>query len=182
MGIRYLLKMFRRAVIAWNGVLPSFLEEEKAAKMNYDLVLVCKAWNDGQKVTAAPLRGAPLLLWHGVHVEEEPEVVFADAHRDLDGRVRSGANKKRRASPEPSSSKSKETRKKIARGQQSQRGSGSLAKNGKKRVRAVRCGQCPGCLASNCGKCRRCLDMPAFGGRGKLKQACVKRRCINLLK
>ena len=45
---------------------------------------------------------------------------------------------------------------------------------GKKRKR---CGTCPGCVAEDCQKCPMCLDKPKYGGKGKKKQCCVKRRC-----
>jgi hypothetical protein len=47
---------------------------------------------------------------------------------------------------------------------------GSLAKR-------RRCGTCAGCTASCCGHCRNCLDMPRFGGKGGLRQACLRRAC-----
>ena len=48
---------------------------------------------------------------------------------------------------------------------------------GKKRTR---CGDCKGCISSDCGMCKFCEDKPKFGGRGTLKQCCVKRRCIRI--
>ena len=45
---------------------------------------------------------------------------------------------------------------------------------GKKRRR---CDTCPGCVAEDCQKCLMCLDKPKYGGKGKKKQCCVKRRC-----
>lgn len=41
----------------------------------------------------------------------------------------------------------------------------------------TRCGECLGCTSSNCGSCKYCHDNPRFGGPGKLKQACAKRKC-----
>ena len=41
----------------------------------------------------------------------------------------------------------------------------------------ARCGTCAGCVASNCGRCAHCLDMPFFGGPGKVRQGCERRRC-----
>ena len=46
---------------------------------------------------------------------------------------------------------------------------------GKKRGR---CGNCQKCKAPNCGECRFCKDMRQFGGRNKLKQACMERKCL----
>ena len=46
---------------------------------------------------------------------------------------------------------------------------------GKKRGR---CGNCQKCKAPNCGECRFCKDMRQFGGKNKLKQACMERKCL----
>lgn len=43
-----------------------------------------------------------------------------------------------------------------------------------------RCGLCENCLLADCGECKYCRDKPAFGGPGKLKQACIKRKCLKL--
>uniref|UniRef100_W5MKZ4 DNA (cytosine-5)-methyltransferase n=1 Tax=Lepisosteus oculatus TaxID=7918 RepID=W5MKZ4_LEPOC len=43
-----------------------------------------------------------------------------------------------------------------------------------------RCGVCEVCQAPDCGKCTACQDMIKFGGSGRSKQACLKRRCPNL--
>lgn len=45
--------------------------------------------------------------------------------------------------------------------------------------RTVRCHQCEKCQRPDCGKCRNCKDMPKFGGRGLVKQACEHRGCLN---
>ena len=39
------------------------------------------------------------------------------------------------------------------------------------------CGKCPECRASDCGNCKNCRDMPKFGGPGKKKQRCIRRKC-----
>lgn len=44
-------------------------------------------------------------------------------------------------------------------------------------VRKQRCGECPGCTATECGLCKFCLNMKKFGGAGTLKQPCVQRKC-----
>ncbi len=36
------------------------------------------------------------------------------------------------------------------------------------------------CQAKECGQCRACLDMVKFGGTGKSKQCCVRRKCPNM--
>ena len=40
-----------------------------------------------------------------------------------------------------------------------------------------RCGHCTACKASDCGQCRSCKDMMKFGGPGRKKQCCQKRKC-----
>ena len=49
----------------------------------------------------------------------------------------------------------------------------------KKQHRFNMCKKCAGCRETNCGECEYCEDMPRFGGRGLLKQKCVKRICVN---
>ncbi|XP_014605619.1 PREDICTED: DNA (cytosine-5)-methyltransferase PliMCI-like [Polistes canadensis] len=58
-----------------------------------------------------------------------------------------------------------------------------LAKNEDKNMtgpRRHRCGVCEACQQSDCGTCIACKDMVKFGGTGKSKQACFKRRCPNM--
>ncbi|XP_076247833.1 DNA methyltransferase 1a isoform X2 [Calliopsis andreniformis] len=43
-----------------------------------------------------------------------------------------------------------------------------------------RCGICENCQQADCGLCNACKDMIKFGGTGRSKQACVKRRCPNM--
>ena len=52
-------------------------------------------------------------------------------------------------------------------------------RKGNKKPRARRCGACAVCMRDNCGNCQSCLDMPMFGGRGKLKKGCMKKICPN---
>jgi hypothetical protein len=47
--------------------------------------------------------------------------------------------------------------------------------------RRRRCGACSACCAPNCGQCNACKHMPAFGGSGKAKQSCLRRRCIIMM-
>uniref|UniRef100_A0A8C7WDJ1 DNA (cytosine-5)-methyltransferase n=1 Tax=Oncorhynchus mykiss TaxID=8022 RepID=A0A8C7WDJ1_ONCMY len=47
-------------------------------------------------------------------------------------------------------------------------------------IKRQRCGVCEVCLVPDCGKCSACKDMIKFGGSGRSKQACQKRRCPNL--
>ena len=44
----------------------------------------------------------------------------------------------------------------------------------------MRCGECDACLRDDCGKCHNCKDKPKFGGPGRLKQTCLKKRCPNM--
>jgi len=41
-----------------------------------------------------------------------------------------------------------------------------------------RCGVCKHCMSLDCGKCANCLDKIKFGGTGKRKRLCMKRRCL----
>ena len=41
-----------------------------------------------------------------------------------------------------------------------------------------RCGLCKGCLAKDCMICKFCRDKKKYGGPGKLKQCCEKKKCI----
>ncbi|CAK9832323.1 DNA (cytosine-5)-methyltransferase PliMCI [Anthophora retusa] len=43
-----------------------------------------------------------------------------------------------------------------------------------------RCGICETCQQPDCGTCTACKDMIKFGGSGKSKQACNRRRCPNM--
>ena len=43
--------------------------------------------------------------------------------------------------------------------------------------RRARCGLCGGCKEVDCKTCQACRDMPKYGGAGKVKQSCVKRKC-----
>lgn len=53
-------------------------------------------------------------------------------------------------------------------------------KDSTKPLRKVRCGQCPECMSEPCGVCKFCLDSPKYGGTGKLRKACLRRRCSNV--
>ncbi|XP_076172771.1 DNA (cytosine-5)-methyltransferase PliMCI [Ptiloglossa arizonensis] len=61
--------------------------------------------------------------------------------------------------------------------------SDQLATNNEKDVsgpKRHRCGVCETCQQPDCGVCSACKDMTKFGGSGKSKQACNKRRCPNM--
>jgi len=60
--------------------------------------------------------------------------------------------------------------------------SARASSSGRSHPRFHRCGKCVGCKGRDCGKCQNCADKPRFGGKGVKKQACIARRCINLLK
>lgn len=47
-------------------------------------------------------------------------------------------------------------------------------------IRRKRCGVCEACQLPDCGKCTKCLAMAKFGGSGRVKQACLQRRCPNM--
>jgi len=52
----------------------------------------------------------------------------------------------------------------------------------KPRRRKNRCLKCSACMEKNCRKCFHCKDMKKYGGKGKLKQACLERsKCLMLL-
>ena len=36
-------------------------------------------------------------------------------------------------------------------------------------------------MIPECGECNHCKDMVKFGGTGKSKQACVLRKCLNMV-
>lgn len=42
--------------------------------------------------------------------------------------------------------------------------------------RRKRCGVCEACQLPDCGTCIHCADMVKFGGSGRGKQACIKRK------
>ena len=47
------------------------------------------------------------------------------------------------------------------------------------KLSCLRCGECVGCLTEmDCRKCRFCRDMTKYGGRGSLRQKCIKRQCL----
>ena len=50
-----------------------------------------------------------------------------------------------------------------------------MAEAPKKRRR--RCNECNGCQAEDCQACPPCRDMVKYGGLGRLRQSCVRRRC-----
>ena len=47
-------------------------------------------------------------------------------------------------------------------------------------TRLKRCRACAACLAEDCGECHSCKHMKKFGGNGKLKQCCDRRKCPNM--
>ncbi|GFT18091.1 hypothetical protein NPIL_265861 [Nephila pilipes] len=58
---------------------------------------------------------------------------------------------------------------------------GQLEKDTKQTApRRKRCGVCEMCQLPDCGKCAFCKDMIKFGGTGRSKQACAKRKCPNM--
>jgi len=51
-------------------------------------------------------------------------------------------------------------------------------KGGANRRRRVRCKNCEACTGGDCQQCAFCKDMVKYGGPGKMKQTCEKRRCM----
>ncbi len=47
------------------------------------------------------------------------------------------------------------------------------------RRRRVRCKTCEACLGGDCRVCVYCKDMSKYGGPGRMKQTCEKRRCLH---
>jgi len=47
------------------------------------------------------------------------------------------------------------------------------------RRRRVRCKTCEACLGGDCKQCVYCKDMTKYGGPGRMKQTCEKRRCLH---
>lgn len=48
-----------------------------------------------------------------------------------------------------------------------------------RRLRRVRCKTCEACLVGDCKQCVYCKDMTRYGGPGRMKQTCKKRRCLD---
>ena len=65
--------------------------------------------------------------------------------------------------------------------QQQEKGDVTPVKKKKSVKSKKKCGQCDNCKRVNCGSCIHCLDMPRFGGNGKMKQACKLRKCLALV-
>ena len=53
------------------------------------------------------------------------------------------------------------------------------ASGGKQKKR--KCGECDACTAADCDTCKYCLDKPRNGGLNKMKKACIKRVCMELV-
>ena len=50
--------------------------------------------------------------------------------------------------------------------------------SGRKRKR---CGICHNCTRPECGECKYCKDKPKYGGPGRLKQCCDRKKCQGLI-
>lgn len=46
--------------------------------------------------------------------------------------------------------------------------------------RRGRCGECSGCIADDCGACVCCKDMKKYGGTGRKKKCCIRRKCVGV--
>ncbi|XP_078680561.1 lysine-specific demethylase 2A-like isoform X1 [Branchiostoma floridae x Branchiostoma belcheri] len=44
--------------------------------------------------------------------------------------------------------------------------------------RRTRCRQCEACTRGDCGECHFCKDMKKYGGPGRMKQSCIRRKCL----
>ena len=42
--------------------------------------------------------------------------------------------------------------------------------------------QCEGCLSADCGSRIYCKDMKKFGGPGRKKKGCLKKKCLGAIK
>ena len=111
--------------------------------------------------------GRPILLWP----HEKVGTIFK--------RRRSSFSKRRRSSSSDPEYEFGVQRKKAK--PMSVKGRLAMAKLDRKRSRATRCRQCPGCLKPECQKCKHCLDKPKYGGLGKMKQSCINRTCLNMI-
>ncbi|KAL7554129.1 hypothetical protein ACHAWF_017521, partial [Thalassiosira exigua] len=47
-------------------------------------------------------------------------------------------------------------------------------------ARKAMCGKCDACRRDDCGECRACRDKPKFGGRGRLRRKCLRRKCSHM--
>ncbi|XP_072043951.1 uncharacterized protein [Amphiura filiformis] len=50
----------------------------------------------------------------------------------------------------------------------------------RRKVRRIKCDKCDNCLRDDCKMCNFCKDMRKYGGPGRHKQKCIRRRCSNL--
>ena len=55
----------------------------------------------------------------------------------------------------------------------------SLTRKTERKHRTKSCHECSRCKADNCGERGNCKDMTVNGGRGKKRQKCVHRTCLN---
>uniref|UniRef100_A0A0K2UWL7 Uncharacterized protein n=1 Tax=Lepeophtheirus salmonis TaxID=72036 RepID=A0A0K2UWL7_LEPSM len=53
-----------------------------------------------------------------------------------------------------------------------------MGNNNCNRRRRVRCKVCEACMGGDCQICIYCKDMLKYGGQGRMKQTCEKRRCL----
>ena len=60
-------------------------------------------------------------------------------------------------------------------------GTFSLAQDQVPKKRNTRCRTCSPCRTSDCGMCIYCLDKPKFGGPNRRKNACIHRKCVNII-
>ena len=80
--------------------------------------------------------------------------------------------------PKPIDQNSMPNNKNLGKESAKNRQIGELA-TAKSQSKTKRCGTCQGCTNKDCRKCGPCLQMKKYGGSGKLKQACIYRKCSN---
>ena len=56
-------------------------------------------------------------------------------------------------------------------------GTATYNRGNRKRKKRTSCKECPNCLADDCKECVNCLDMKKYGGKGKKKKGCLKKKC-----
>lgn len=153
-------------------------EYRSAQAMQKDFVLVmsnCLQFNAPDSDIVKEARQQALMrptvlknaaMKHNLFLAEDGSVleVYSDGEGEKDDVDRKEKKRKRRRRKTDSQDEPTESKKDVVSGA----------------ARLLRCKQCDGCRRSDCGECVACLDKPAFGGKGTLKQGCVQRQCTNM--
>lgn len=69
----------------------------------------------------------------------------------------------------------------LTRGRETKHSPLNLTHDPMPKKRNTRCRTCSPCRAADCGICMYCLDKPKFGGPNRRKNACIHRKCINMV-